>query len=526
MDLVKTRNKLPYFIFFLFVLMQAWTLIYIVQFGDDYYYTTFLSNGIRHFIDENVLHYMQTNGRALVHILDEILLANGTVFLWKIINLAVISLTVWFSAKLVAGNDKKQFDVALAVSCVAFTAISILNLRQSVYWATGSMNYLFPVFLTLLLFYKLRKNVSSDRLSPLVLIIAFFACSSTEQAAFASLITVILFVYTSVLNKKRLAPSYVLCLLLAVVGFILLFAAPGNAIRKTYYPDFYSMPFLKRIAYNLPRIISLVFSDYGFSSVIAIYLSASALFNLARGKNRLNKICFFFSLAGAIALILKNYLGTNILLYISFPCTAISILINFLSSIGDARREHDLTIPFFTIMPVVLQGAMLVSPEFGPRTTLISAVMLIVPTAKMLLFPKRSVALVTLAFVAFLLFRPPLAVTVMAVISFLAVAFFVASKKHEAVIVTAIFICAILVFSRQFTTVHGYRENYVIHKYNDEKVAQYLDNSDFTLPLEQYYLSNDVYKYTMPYDDPYHAMWYKISRGIPQSVEIVYSDKK
>ena len=186
----KIRSAIPFFVFVLFVAMQAWILLYIVQFGDDFYYTTFFDGGISHFVKENVFHYMNTNGRAWVHILDEILLAKGTIFAWKIFNLAVIALTVWFAATLASENDRRKFGVSLIVSCVAFSAINILNLRQSVYWATGSLNYLFPVFLTLLLFYVLRKNANSNRLPPATIILAFFASSSTEQCAFASLIAV------------------------------------------------------------------------------------------------------------------------------------------------------------------------------------------------------------------------------------------------------------------------------------------------------------------------------------------------
>ena len=51
-------------------------------FGDDYYYATFTKNNFRE-LHKN--HYLEVNGRVIVHLLDSIFLSIPKIF-WQILN--------------------------------------------------------------------------------------------------------------------------------------------------------------------------------------------------------------------------------------------------------------------------------------------------------------------------------------------------------------------------------------------------------------------------------------------------------
>ena len=68
-------------------LVALFSLTFIVNlqiglFGDDYYYATFLKND---FWELHKTHYLEINGRAIVHLLDSIFLALPKIF-WQILN--------------------------------------------------------------------------------------------------------------------------------------------------------------------------------------------------------------------------------------------------------------------------------------------------------------------------------------------------------------------------------------------------------------------------------------------------------
>ena len=68
------KQNLHYIIFAIFLLIHSLVCIFTTYFGDDYYYAAFIKKGADYFVSENIFHYQYTNGRALVHLIDELLL--------------------------------------------------------------------------------------------------------------------------------------------------------------------------------------------------------------------------------------------------------------------------------------------------------------------------------------------------------------------------------------------------------------------------------------------------------------------
>lgn len=144
------KNKYHIIVFAVFALFQLATLQNVFMFGDDYYYATFLNDDLSHFLSENLLHYRETNGRAIVHLFAELFLSEASLVIWKIVCALVICAIVFLVSKLATKNDFKR---SLTISCALFALMDIGMANQTLYWLTGSLNYVFPVPIMLLYFY-------------------------------------------------------------------------------------------------------------------------------------------------------------------------------------------------------------------------------------------------------------------------------------------------------------------------------------------------------------------------------------
>ena len=252
-----------YLILALLLVLQIAIAFNVDLYGDDFYYANFTKEGIGYFIDENVFHYNMTNGRCWDHLLDELLLFNGSIVLWRIFQPIAVILTVFYGAKLVSLDDREKFRISLVMFSLAFTFIDILNANQSVYWATGSLNYFLPAFLLICLAYQLVKAYKKGKLPVYTVILAVFACSSTEQCAFASIIFVFAYFLFNIRKNKSLKAMDFVMLILSLAAMLTLFLAPGNGVREGYYPEFYSQPLFTRILHNIRPLLSLIFDKSG-----------------------------------------------------------------------------------------------------------------------------------------------------------------------------------------------------------------------------------------------------------------------
>lgn len=521
-------KNVHYIIFAAFIVFQAWIMRFIVLFGDDYYYTTFFYDGIGHFIDENVVHYTQTNGRAWVHILDELLLAGGTIWAWRIFNTLLIAFTVFITAKIISqslGNDRNVFKISLTLACVLFSVINIKMAYQGIYWATGAVNYFLPVPLTLLYFFIIQKYLSGEKLPLAAMILALLCCSSTEQCAFASLCVTFGALLFLLIRRKKPGLAFIFCVAASVIGFVLLFFAPGNFVKTTYYEEFFKMTLPERIVFNLPRVLNLMFSQYGMADILILFLAVNLVFRLSKPRGTYAIISAAVSFAGLFSLYSYIHLGVGLTFaYVAIPCTLLVFLSDTVYFFIESKRTGNFAGLFFTVIPPMLQAAMLVSPEFGARTVLVSALTLFVPMILLLLRSENRLLCCTALPVVLLAVSIPgnFVIVVIAVIfAFFIASLFVPGARFAAVPIILIF-CAVLMLDREYAFVCGYRENYAVHEQNRQLISEYIENGDTSEPLTLYYLKNDVYKYTMPYDDPYHTHWFKRAYRIPNEAEVVF----
>jgi hypothetical protein len=528
-------------IFCVFIALQFYIHTFVVLFGDDYYYAMFLKSGTNYFISENIFHYMNTNGRSFVHLLDELLLVMGPL-LWRYWNVAVIAgiviLIAKISAKEYSGANKKHFSKALVMACVLFSIPQIAILNQSVYWATGTLNYLFPILLLLAFYYFYMKSIFLEKKYLWLPVLAFFTAFTTEQVAFCVLAISAFVLFTSAfIRKKRLKPIQIVIFVSAILGFTILYAAPGNVVRASYYADFYSLSIGGRISYMAPQLFKIIMGQDGMFIYIMLTIVVLAFIPFYRKftKNKVINIstkALIFLLSASTLVMYMWLLPRNIdeLINIPFIILLFSCMTLFLIfGIYDYFKKENQDNVVFIALAIGMQMAFLISPVLGPRMLLISIILLSIPLISYsikyfgnILFFLISVSII--AYYANYANTNVMRITEIAIILIgIYLLFFMRKFKNPARVTIAIGLIAVAVaFSSLVTISTGYAENYVVHVANDKKIEAYKAEGDFTKTLTLSILKNNKYKHTMPYDDNYEMMRYKILIGLPQTVNITY----
>ena len=496
--------KLSIAFFALFLCLQAVVVFSIELFGDDYYYATFTDSG-EFFVSENIRHFKEVNGRVLVHLFDELLLADKTLTLFGVALLSAIGCVVFFSAANASNAHKdgfftKRFAYSLVITSFLFATLHLDILRESVYWSTGAANYLFPLALLLIFIYLSLRCVDMGKGgAPLIILIALLVGQSTEQASAAALAVCFYFLMRSVFSKRdkkekrRLTVIFASALFFAAICFAILFFAPGNSERVKYYPEFYNMTLATRISGNISRVVNLNIGERGSTVLFSLLLLTLPLYVYRKLKAQGNKkwagfmritaICSAVGWLFYVALLI-SHTGKALFWQVTFLYLGACCIAMLLGMLVLFIRNTDFLAPAFCALAAVLQLAMLFSPEIGARTCLCSAVLLFVPVASACSSLLESI-----------------------------------SKKRAAAM-----LAALAVVSVGFMTFRAqrYLENSKAHAQTRENLEGFTAGEELVFVIPKH----DRYRYVLPYDSTYFEYWYKMCHHLPEDTVIKYEQYK
>ncbi|MBQ5809390.1 MAG: hypothetical protein IIW21_06505 [Clostridia bacterium] len=494
--------------FALFLCLQAVVVFSMTLFGDDYYYATFTRSS-EYFLSENIRHYEEVNGRVLVHLLVELLLWDKSLILFGILNMAAIGASVFFAAAIAASAHKygfytRRFGFALLTACALFGTLPLEMVKGTVYWATGSVNYLFPMaFLLAFTYFALSfYERGGGKCVPFLIACGVLVGQSTEQASTGFLAVCFYLLLRSCLEgrekseKRRIVTVFSACFAVGLVCFATLFLAPGNEARTGYYPEFYAQPLIDRILGNVGVVVNYNIGENGSTVLYSVLLTVLPIYLLIKARELgMLRTAFFaaalipfsvLSCAFYVYLLYANS-GSSLLWGLAFGVTGLSCVAMLCLMIPIFIRNRDFLYPAFCLLAAALQVAMFLSPEIGARTCLCSALLLMVPV---------SGALSRIACLA-------------------------CEKKCArlcACIICAC-VCLIAVFQMAYRA-DKYVENTVAYEYNDMYVEKYKNGETeklvFIMP------DNNLYRYILPYDSSYFEFWYKQCHEIPTEAEFYY----
>lgn len=142
--------------------------------SDDYAYALFLRDGLFGFLRENAIHYITKNGRALVHVVVELLLAGGSWF-YSVVNTLIMAACFLLGLRYLDGEKKHD---RLLEMCAVMALIFLGNYRVFRSWflcPSDAANYTLPLIAVFGLLLSLRRN------NPKVTAVLALVCGATTE---------------------------------------------------------------------------------------------------------------------------------------------------------------------------------------------------------------------------------------------------------------------------------------------------------------------------------------------------------
>lgn len=460
-----SKGNIVYTALFLITFILAFLVMRnIPLFGDDYYYVTFQDGNFWKMHKE---HYMLANGRAVVHFLVTVFISIPPVF-WQALNSAFLALIALMAAK------QFNFGRAGCAACICALAM-ILSLhvdivRESVYWLTGSFNYVYPFALLMVFWYLLCKSKNMVALY----ILAFFSAATTEQNGMMTLGIVVLYLIDAkFIRNEKLSKGYIFLLIPAAIGFVSVYFAPATFVRYGIETEKSMIEVIKE---QLPLLYyNFIAKKYMFPFIV--FTLASMGLYLFKCPSIFTKIVSVFNvfqiaLAFYISKTPYAYAGRKVLLalFVFSAIFLVNIILIFIKLIKGREREYFIICTAF-ILAVGSQLMMSASPVSGSRTMLCGIFNLVIFDIGLICAvceDKRYFALSLVLSVLFLLFGARI----------------------------------------YANTYIGYKTNYPVTAENEALIDEYKLNP--TGSLTQYTLPYPDHCWSMPYQSTYHLYYYKL----------------
>lgn len=450
----------------------------VVYLGDDYYYLTFRNLDFSEYFSKLIGHYQNDNGRFIVHLLATFFLKLPLPF-WAILNSIFLTGICYFGAKVIT-TEKKNFSPLLCSILFFFlSALDISITRQSVYWLTGSFNYVYPLFLFFAYWFCLNK-IENKKWFIASIFVGLLSSATMEQSAMMTFgLTVLMtlshfkgfnkikdFIQT---NSKRL----ILCLI-TFIGLCTVILAPAQFKRIEIENAKEEISAQTGIVENVITLLA----PYSISTSILPYCILFNILTIAYTiKNGIKKEKHIFPALAIsnffITLFNINYFVSpaipSFIKYLLVGITLITYGVNFIYL--NFKIYNSLINPL-TITAILLigsQGMMIVSPVLGPRNFIFGFVLF--------------------AFIIAILLDK---------ISF----------KKLCIPTTCILL--LIGLTLNINTANGYHQTKLIEEKNQEIIANSVDiTKDKNKAITLYKFSNDNYAWSMPYISKYHEFYYK-----------------
>ena len=488
--LIEIKNNLMFIlipiIFFSFLLIN----INVTYYGDDYYYLSFSDLSVQDFFAKHIEHYNNDNGRFIVHILVTIFLKLPMPF-WQIFNSLMLTGICYFATRILTtkNDSKKPFILTLLFFFIASLSIQIT--RQSVYWLTGSFNYVYPIFLLFCYWFCLSK-IESKKYFILSIILGFLAAASMEQSAMMTLGLTLLTFLTKFKNIKDLKNlvtiskqnlKLIILSIITLIGVCTVVLAPAQFVRiDKEQQETSTLDTIKNNSFFMIR------NYFDAPSILPYCILFNAFIILFACKQKeKSKIFIILSCSLNILLSLINiYLVQN---YDSFIISRLIILLGILITysinfIYINKKIFSKLISPLTISLILKLGSqlmMLISPVFGPRNLIFGLIMF--------------------AFIICIIAK-------------------YTDLKYLNSWTTLMFVIALLTNSE---IAQGYLQTRLIDEKNIEIISQNIDTlSDENKELTLFKFPSDDYCWSMPYISKYHEFWFKNNYAIKNKINWEY----
>ena len=215
-------------VFFLVLVLNLLT----VKTSDDLGYS--INNGLLDIFRREYIQYMTWTGRSVAHLFARVFLAMPKI-IFDVCNSAVFCILTELIARHAAGGKKEVSGTLYAFSALCVFLFAPL-FGQTVLWETGSCNYLWTTTIILAFLYEYRNALREEPehrpwFAAIFFLFGVAAGWTNENTGGACILMGLILVGLFWRKTKKIPLWMITGLIGAVIGFVIMIKAPGNAIR-------------------------------------------------------------------------------------------------------------------------------------------------------------------------------------------------------------------------------------------------------------------------------------------------------
>jgi len=510
---------------------------YIFIYGDDFAYAYWGRVPLAAFIQRQAIHYQRANGRVIPHLLVFLSLRSDFgVEIWKIANPLLLTGVACLGSRLTAkghGHDLRTDLMWASVICL----LHIDMTRQSVYWLTGSFNYVYPMFMLLLFWFTLRRAADEGKGWRITAALALFAAASVEQAGAMCLgLCLIMLIEAKIPRKQAWKPAMWVTSALAFAGILTVVCAPGVRFRAGMEQGPVEGGLFALVRYNAVyqgRIF--LFSRHMLPYQLLTWCVVIwVLFRSLKQLNNSRKIpAVMAALAGFTGCIwlwtVITYTLPGKAIQSSFGMSAMNLCVA--TGLGTCslyagwryyKRGNGLTALAALIIGYGSQGMMLISPAFGPRTQFCAVIALSIFAIRLISSDdgRDGFAAVYGIILAVLYGHPLFALPGIVALTLRTLNRPARGRMRNAAAVLACTAVALTALYTLNATRTGYYGNAAVHHENMDVIQMGIDTHAKLIALRRY--PGDSYRWAMPYDNDYYDPYFKGIYGLDEGIQLVW----
>ncbi len=486
-----------------FTVLMLITHQFVLIYGNDYYHASAVAGTVQDFVNFHVKHYMEGNGRALIHVVLTLFFIGKGVLIWRILNPIVFALVIILCAKAFI-YDPKDRPAVIVILSVLYLCLGGRFTSYSTYSLTPVFNYIYPFLLTLPLICCINRIYADGKKYPALPVLGFFAGATMEQTGMMTIGYIVLIVFFHwILNKKKPAAVIIVTFVTTLIGFATVMLAPGNTVRM----EGATRPFTE----NFVAATTMLVNNKPFVLLNLFLISALSYWLLTlRPKLKLLRICNILLVIALGA----GYLVNLFLMYNPFGITFSHPILKLV------WVAYDLAYVFAMVYVPVLIAFCKKNYEY------LSHAVIALGSIFMLFFASISV-------------WRPLTPAIVIFFVFIAQTCLDLRREHPKALRPIAAAAVVLSLWMFCFSLRGYYRNYQVDRINDERIAAYLENGETGKPL---YLLQYADEETSGYGinvpgadyDPKNekdevlylfAAGYRKTHGLPPDVEMIFSEK-
>jgi hypothetical protein len=256
-------------------------LFFTDMYADDFYYGTFFKGSISSFFYMNGEHYLDFNGRVIVHLLVQVILICKPI-LFPLFVMVIVYMLFGLPARAYGGSTNAILQ-SIIIGELLILLIPITVLRESALWVSASMNYMYPALMTVVCLLTVLK-IYESKASKFSHLWFFLAGATTEQCGTALLLLLaLLWLHSTSKMNAAFRRKITIAFIFVLIGVATVFLSPGTITRVGRENSYGIENLLEKL--NLTDILSrfcklsvLATGKKGAGIIVTLFAALSGLY--------------------------------------------------------------------------------------------------------------------------------------------------------------------------------------------------------------------------------------------------------